>query len=145
LPLVTNGGACRRIPKSTQVRASRRNARKADSSLADQTALWPKGTIGDGFVAMNLEIPNENPNVDLDRNPGSHRAHGGARRAGAGTIPRSAETVVRHEFRRRDELRLHQGLGMREVDERGRLVCSQSAQQQKQQTLNPAPPAFPMP
>jgi hypothetical protein len=103
------------------------------------------GHLGDAFVAMNLEIPNENANVDLDRSPGSQRARGGARRAGAGTIPRSAQTVVRHEFRRRDELRLHQGLGMREVDERGRLVCSQPAQQQEQQTLNPAPPAFPMP
>jgi hypothetical protein len=101
--------------------------------------------LGDAFVAMNLEIPDENPNVDLDRSPGSHRAHGGARGAGAGTIARSTETVVRHQFRRRNELRLHQGLGMREVDERGRLVCSQSAQQQEQQTLNPALPAFPMP
>ena len=88
---------------------------------------------------MNLEISNENTNFDLDWSPGGHRADGGARRAGAGTIAGSTETLVRHEFRRRNELRLHQGLGMREVDECGRLVRSESTQQQ---TLNPTVPTF---
>ena len=95
---------------------------------------------------MNLEIRNESPNVDLDRSPGNHRTHGDACRAGASTIAGSNETLVRYEFRWRNELRLHQGLGMREVDERGRLVRPESAQrrQEQQQTLNLAVPAFPM-
>jgi hypothetical protein len=84
---------------------------------------------------MNLEIRNESPNLDLDRDAGGRRTHGGVCRAGAGTIAGSTETLVRYEFRWRNELRLHQGLGMREVDECGRLVRSESAQQQ---TLNPS-------
>jgi hypothetical protein len=127
LPLVANGGACQRISISTQVRASPRNANKANSFSGDQIAPWPLGHLGDAFVAMNLEIVNESPNVDLDRSPGGHRAHGRARRAGASAIAGSHETLVRHEFRRRNELRLHQGLGMREVDERGRMVRPESA------------------
>ena len=88
---------------------------------------------------MNLEIRNESPNVDLDRDAGGRRTHGGVRRAGAGTIAGSTETLVRYEFRWCNELRLHQGLGMREVDECGRLVRSESTQQQ---TLNPTVPTF---
>jgi hypothetical protein len=45
LQLVTCGDARRRIPKSTQVRESRRNAYKVNSLSADQIAAWPMGTL----------------------------------------------------------------------------------------------------
>jgi hypothetical protein len=82
----TSGDACRRIPKSTQVRESRRNAHKVNCLSADQIAAWPIGHLGDAFAAMNLETGNESSSVDLDRSPGGDRHHGGARRAGASSI-----------------------------------------------------------
>jgi hypothetical protein len=140
LPLDTNGGACRRIPKSTQLRASPRNANKENSFTGDQIASWPLGHLGDAFVTMNLEMHNEDPNLDVEWSHGGHGTHGDACRAGARTIAGGNATMVRHEFRRRNELRLHNGLGMREMDERGRLVRPESAQQSALSLMAPAAP-----